>query len=77
MTEQAARSETEKTPGDRALGEPVQWAAMRHGELFRAVHDNNEPGRAHARGRQWTELAGEVEEASSALQDAVRGSKAG
>lgn len=75
--EGAAVAPRAELPGDLALGDPVNWAAMSHRELFAAVHQNNEPTKGHELSREWGDVAGELEEVTSDFADSVRRSESG
>ncbi|GGM51263.1 hypothetical protein GCM10012275_22740 [Longimycelium tulufanense] len=68
----------ESTPeADLALTDSPNWAAMSHRELYRAVHDGNDPGQAYSLAQEWTDLANEMITSSPQFAQRVNGTESG
>ncbi|TCO56018.1 PPE domain-containing protein [Actinocrispum wychmicini] len=65
------------SPADRVLGEPVNWAAFTHRELYDLVHAGNEPAQAAELAREWTDLGAELADASDDLASRITASESG
>nr|CEL21544.1 similar to extensin-like protein [Lycopersicon esculentum] gi/5917664/gb/AAD55979; contains leucine-rich repeats, Pfam:PF00560; contains proline rich extensin domains, INTERPRO:IPR002965; go_process: cellular morphogenesis during differentiation [goid 0000904] / leucine-rich repeat family protein / extensin family protein [Kibdelosporangium sp. MJ126-NF4] len=65
------------SPVDRVLGEPVNWAAFTHRELYDQVHADNEPAQAAELAKEWTDLGAELAEASDNLAGRIIMSESG
>lgn len=53
------------------LDERYDWAAVSHPDLYRAVHQRNDPGEVGQISAEWATLSGSVSEASRLVRDAV------
>ncbi|GLZ27995.1 hypothetical protein Lesp02_01850 [Lentzea sp. NBRC 105346] len=53
------------------------WAAVSHHDLYRAVHERNDPGEVGQISAEWTVLSGELVEAARLIREAVTAAESG